>query len=524
MNSLDKVEELRVRIQDVLDDDSQIKRNKLGQFATPSPLALDIVACAKTLISSSTRLRFFDPAFGTGAFYSALLRLYDRDKIELAFGFEIDERYGSEARRIWNKSPLKLVIADFTAQCAPKSEAEKANLVICNPPYVRHHHLSISEKERMRQIVKDSTGIRLSGLAGLYCYFMLMSHKWMTRDGIAGWLVPSEFLDVNYGIEVKRFLLENVMLLRIHRFDPSDVQFSDADVSSAVVWFKNTLPKSNHNVRLTHGGTLENPARSNIVSAKELAEMSKWTFYHAPGHRSNPTEKVTKLSDLFGIKRGIATGSNDYFILDEEKVHHYKIPSEFLIPILPTPRKLATDKVDADENEDPIVKHKLFLLKCELSEESIKSAYPSLWEYLKLGLKLGVDKRYLCEHRSPWYSQEDRPAAPFLCSYFGRKTGRREAPFRFILNRSRATASNSYLMLYPMPNLQKALDADARLYGKVWECLKKITSEELIRSGRVYGGGLHKLEPAELSTVPADGLYKELPLIGYSKARVSRRS
>jgi hypothetical protein len=378
--------------------------------------------------------------------------------------------------------------------------------------------LSIAEKKRLRQIVEDSTGIRLSGLAGLYCYFMLISQKWMTRNGIAGWLVPSEFLDVNYGIEVKRFFLENVTLLRIHRFDPSDVQFSDADVSSTVVWFRNILPKRNHSVKFTEGGTLENPATSSIVSTNELRKIGKWTFFRGPQYRGNSAEQATRLSDLFKIKRGIATGSNDYFILDERKAHLYKIPSEFLIPILPTPRNLATDHVEVDENGDPRLEQRLFLLKCDLPEENIKSEYPSLWEYLKLGLKLGVDKRYLCKHRSPWYSQEDRSAAPFLCSYFGRRTESRETPFRFILNRSGATASNSYLMLYPKPDLQKALDADSRLYRRVWECLKKITSEDLIGSGRVYGGGLHKLEPAELSTVPADSLYKELPLVHYAKA------
>jgi hypothetical protein len=41
-------------------------------------------------------------------------------------------------------------------------------------------------------------------------------------------LIPSEFMDVNYGAAVKRYLLNKVTLLHIHRFDPHDVQFGDA--------------------------------------------------------------------------------------------------------------------------------------------------------------------------------------------------------------------------------------------------------------------------------------------------------
>ncbi len=93
--------------------------------------------------------------------------------------------------------------------------------------------------------------MRLSGLAGLHCHFMAISHQWMKDGGVAGWLIPSGFMDVNYGVEMKRYLLERVTLMRIHRFDPDDVQFDDALVSSSVVWFKNAPPPVGHKVEFT---------------------------------------------------------------------------------------------------------------------------------------------------------------------------------------------------------------------------------------------------------------------------------
>ena len=84
------------------------------------------------------------------------------------------------------------------------------------------------------------TSVKINGLAGLYVYFLLLATAWMEDGGYAAWLIPSEFMDVNYGVALKRFLTDRVTLIRAHRFDPNDVQFGDALVSSVVVVFRKT--------------------------------------------------------------------------------------------------------------------------------------------------------------------------------------------------------------------------------------------------------------------------------------------
>lgn len=71
------------------------------------------------------------------------------------------------------------------------------------------------------------------------------------------------------------------------------------------------------------------------------------------------------------------------------------------------------------------------------------------------------------------------------------------------MNHSKATATNAYHMLYPKPLLQKVLDTNPQLANIVWQALNTISQDLLIGEGRVYGGGLHKMEPGELANVPA---------------------
>lgn len=105
------------------------------------------------------------------------------------------------------------------------------------------------------------------------------------------------------------------------------------------------------------------------------------------------------------------------------------------------------------------------------------------------------------------HQQEQRPAAPFLCTYMGRGTGKTK-PFRFIWNKSHATAPNVYLMLYPTGALKEALRARPGLAADVFAFLNSIGAEMLRSSGRVYGGALHKVEPKELASLPAGALAK----------------
>src|SRR5262249_44932459 len=155
---------------------------------------------------------------GTGSLFSGLLHCAEPGHIESAVGVERDPDLANTAVALWKGHGLHVIRDDFTALEPPSGV--RPNLILTNPPYVRHHHLDRNEKGRLQARSRRILGRPLSGLAGLYCYFIALADEWLASDGIAVWLVPSEFMDVNYGEALKHYLTTRVRLLQVHRFDP----------------------------------------------------------------------------------------------------------------------------------------------------------------------------------------------------------------------------------------------------------------------------------------------------------------
>jgi len=506
MQKISILEAKRQNLQRQIDrEQTHQERNAKGQFSTPINLAKEIVQHAAKLLPKPNKIRFLDPGFGTGSFFSALPDTFPQNRIESATGYEIDPLYGTPAKKLWEKTALNLHIADFTKADCPESDSDKYNLIICNPPYVRHHCITNEDKTRLRNISKRACGVSLSGLSGLYCYFLTISHRWLKNNGIAGWLIPSEFMDVNYGRAVKEYLLNEVTLLQIHRFDPDDIQFDDALVSTAIVWFKKKPVPKNHKVKFTYGGSLNNPHHKKDIPTDVLAKESKWTRFPLASARTE--SEHPKLSDFFSVKRGIATGDNKFFILPLQEIRQKNLPMSQFRPVLPSPRYLlGVTEIDSDANGYPLIDKKQFVLDCKLPIDAVQKRYPELWQYIQEGVQKGVSDRYICRHRKLWYSQENRTASPFYCTYIGRTDKKGKKPFRFFLNRSKAIVANTYLMLYPKPLVERAISESPELAKEIVMAFNNITAEAMIDEGRVYGGGLHKLEPKELGNINAEPL------------------
>ncbi|MCD8208678.1 MAG: class I SAM-dependent methyltransferase, partial [Bacteroidales bacterium] len=177
----------RQKSQKTLDDGKSLEdRRKHGQFATPYGLAREIISYGLDLTESED-VSFLEPAAGTGAFLSALTTEAGAHgkSIKKITGVELDVEFAKCAERLWKDVNAEIINGDFT-RLTPDG---KYNFLVTNPPYVRHHYMDQNEKIFLHDAVKEETGAELSGLSDLFCYFLLLSHKWLKKGAVCGWLI-----------------------------------------------------------------------------------------------------------------------------------------------------------------------------------------------------------------------------------------------------------------------------------------------------------------------------------------------
>ena len=463
-------------------------------YLTPPELARDIVEYAVSKLNPNiSAIDFGDPAVGTGVFFSNLLHVLNKDKINSAIGIDINMKRVGETRQRWSHMGLEVERGDYLHM----EELPPRTLIIANPPYVRYQKIPLVYRHKLQERASVQMGMHISGQSSLYVYFLLLSHGWMKREAVAAWLIPSEFMETKYGSVIRQYLTQKVELIRIHQFGPDKIQFENALVSSAVVVYRNCVPGPDQTVMLSSGGNLLNPENIEEVALSELRQESKWKIPWV--RRCTSSSLPPRIGDLFTVHRGLATGANSFFIMERSVAAQRGIPEVALRPILPKARTLETDIIERENDGYPRVFPQLCLLDCGLLEEEIRIMYPRLLDYLETASE-DVLASTLVRSRRPWYRQEQRQPSPFLLTYMGRGSKNR-VPLRFLWNKSDAVATNTYLMLYPRKALGRLVIEQPEVLERVFSLLQNISSQDLLNNGRVYGGGLHKIEPKEFMNV-----------------------
>ncbi|HKQ39729.1 MAG TPA: SAM-dependent DNA methyltransferase, partial [Verrucomicrobiae bacterium] len=274
--------------------------------------------------------------------------------------------------------------------------------------------------------------------------------------------------------------------------------FDNAEVLPSIVIFRNRVPSLDAQVLFTVGGTLNSPVTTETVLLRDLSADQKWKLPFKD--RASQRSSGFRIKDLFKIRRGIATGANDFFILERKVARELGLPEIALKPVLPKSRVLNEAVIQRDSDGYPKVEPKLCVIDCSLTETEIARKYRRLARYLSTAKDRNILKRNLIRNRTPWYKQEVRAPAPFLCTYMGR--GRKGLPpIHFYWNKSDAIATNTYLMLYPNPSLAKILEENEKRGEELLDMLQKAARTTVLEQSRLHAGGLRKIEPKELGNV-----------------------
>jgi len=457
----------------------------LGQFFTPFPIAHFM---AKWITSKTQCNTILDPAVGLGVFFRAILKEADVTSYQL-IGYDVDPQVLKKAKILFQgyEDSIRLINRDYMFN----DWNNRYDGIICNPPYQRFQNYK--NRNEILAEFQSRLGLALSGLTNLHTLFLLKSVNQLSENGRAAYILPSEFLNADYGVFIKRNLITHKSLKYVIVFDFTENLFDNVITTSCILLFDNSADiKAVEFIAVKSLDDLaylesQFPLYPNIKTSgkavlyEDLDENIKWRAYYQKQNGSK-YKNLVPLSTYGKIVRGIATGDNDYFTFNEQKKREFEIEDKYLLPCLTKANQASSYFFTKEDFEKLRVAGKnVYLLNItDVSSSAVR-------RYIQLGEKLGVHKKYLTSHRTPWYSIESRPPAPILVTVFNRNG------LRFVRNeadvRNLTCFHCFYLDMFAMDKI------DILMAYLITDIAREIFND----NRREYGDGLEKFEPNDLN-------------------------
>ncbi len=231
----------------------------------------------------------------------------------------------------------------------------------------------------------------------------------------------------------------------------------------------------------------KSPIRFLIKDLK--CEGNKWggKYLHAPNIFFTILEKgkgkLVSLKDVAEVKRGITTGANEFFYLDEERLREWNIEKEFLKPVIKSPRECRSILIKPED-----LKFKIFM--CHKDKKDLKGT--NTLKYIGWGEQSRKDaegkeigqfhKRPTCNGRTRWWDLGNRIPAAINFNYLI------DESIRFYFRE-----------IYASDNFQEIHTK----HDQTLECLllnSTLTAFFANMSGRTnFGGGLLKIQTYEVA-------------------------
>ena len=493
------------------------ERRRLGEFYTPRDIAEFMTRWA--IVGKNDRVS--DPACGSATFLvESLYRLVElkcsaEEAVKNIYGIDINPlailmSTVNMVARVPESTP-NVSVSDFLRMT--RWDREKFQAIVCNPPYSRHHELPQNYKELVARTIDEECGEKISRLSSIYVHFFIHAASFLDDGGRMAFITPSEFLDVDYGVELKRFLLKAFTLRSLILYSEETLVFPEALTTACITLLEKKKPSPEHNVIFVRLNKSLEPRELLEVIQSEQSKKESWgTVELIPQSNLRPEDKwsyltstpskisgLIPLGNIASAHRGIATGANDFFALSENEIRRYGIEREFLKPIVTNARSIPHYNFTKKDFQKLAQRgDKVWLLFCDRPKDEL-TKYKNLLRYLASGESKGLDRRYLTSKRKVWYFQERRTLSPILFTYMSR-----ENP-RFVHNEAGALALNALHTIHPVDRI-----ANDKRKVKALLCYLNsgICRELLKKTGRVYGGGLVKLEPHEVENLPVIDLDK----------------
>lgn len=469
----------------------------MGQFWTPDWIAESMVRYA--LGGDSNHV--FDPAHGMGAFFVAAKKLESELGRRISFyGTDIDPELIAEIKKqgeLSSKDLSKLQLADFTEIALN----EKYDAIVVNPPYIRHHRISADKKTKLREIARTHLGLELDGRAGLHVYFLILSLLSLKENGRLSFIVSSDICEGVFAKSLWDWISANFRIDGVLTFTGKATPFPGVDTNPIIFFIRNSPPAKKfswakvieRNDKAINKWVNSSFKKNALTQDLLIHERSLDEALSTGLSRVPQLEKAEfTLGDFVYAMRGIATGNNEYFLLNQEVIKKFGIPKKYLVPAVGRTRDVTGDVIDETTFEQLAEKGRPYNL-LYIGKRDIETLPKSIRNYILHGESRGVHKTPLIASRKVWYQMEQRDPPPILFAYLGRRSS------RFIRNEAQALPLNGFLCIYPKRNVEDKLE----------ELLEVINHSQVLENlflvGKSYGSDAVKVEPRAIERLPLPG-------------------
>ncbi len=460
-----------------------------GQFWTPPWLAQ---VMARWITEKSPSV-VFDPAVGPGTFFAAARAVGYTGTFK---GFELHPSVFSEGEQLGLKKRdfAKVRIADFISS----EVTESFPAIISNPPYIRHHRLSESQKQELKLLAKRLLGFSLDGRVGLHLYFLLKCLGHLAPEGRLAFLLPADVCEGVSSSVVWNRICEKYRLEAVLTFSNEAAPFPQVDTNAMVFLISCKPPQDTIKwLRVLRKDstailqTLESTEKQEVVGSSVILHRRQLTEAVKTGLSRPPKSSAIQgypLSHFAKVMRGIATGANEFFFMTKEQVQKLGLDRHLFLRAVGRTRDCPDDVLTRKRLEELDAESRPTWL-LNLGNESTDVLPKLLRAYLEEGERLGLPERALIKSRKPWYKMERRVPPPILFAYLGRRD------CRFILNEAGAVPLTGFLCVYPLDRTQQEVK-------RLWRALNHPeTLNNLLFVGKSYGKGALKVEPRQLDAL-----------------------
>lgn len=465
-------------------------RKNLGAYYTDEAVVDFLVRWG---IAHAPGLAVMDPACGDGRFLAAAA---GQGATRLV-GCDIDPAaLDATSRSITSDNqPLQLMPADFFT--IDPTCIQAVDLVVGNPPFIRYQRFT-GESRAKALASALRLGVRLTRLTSTWAPFLLHAVQFLRPGGALAMVVPAEIVQTHYGVLTLRALCERFAHVQLLTFARNF--FAGAQTETYLLLAEG-FGGTSRSVELRPMASIADLAgldlrghgvKAETVDVPESGPIEFAQAFMTPGERhawqsvtSHP--KVVSLATCGVLANGYVSGDNRFFHRTSTEARAANVPAEWLRPTARNTRSLSGLSFSADDLlrlEARGVPHHLL----HLPADDLSHPFPAaLRRITRAGEALGVDRRFKCRTRTPWWRVPGTHVPDLFLPYMiGRKP-------MCSVNLAGATYTNTLHGLRLFGNFDP--------YAVAVALLSSLSLLSMELRGRSYGGGVLKLEPSEMNRV-----------------------